>query len=136
MEPDSAYAIIYYIIASISILGNFSILIQFHSQFQSTFTSATTYLIYLLHVTSLGQNITTIPILFTANDGLCAFVGLMHYYLGLINLFAMVFIAIIYYRYTTTTSLSNLDINEKSKALIAMRFIYFFCFYCIITFFN
>jgi hypothetical protein len=118
MQDTSPYALTYMSLAILAIIFDTTVIYHFLYKI-GTFTAATTYLVYLLHVTSLLQNITTIPILYTGNQGLCAFVGFLHYYFGLLNIAAISLLTVVYYRYTTAT---NQRINRGVHAVLWMRY--------------
>jgi hypothetical protein len=126
MDPASPFAIIFYLFAAIAIFGNSWAVYNLRFSLKY-FSSATTYLIFILHTTSIGLNLTTIPIIFTYVQGLCVLVGFGHYALGLVNIAAIVLIAVVYYRYTNSTDLV-VEVNQKKKAIQMMRYIYLFSF--------
>jgi hypothetical protein len=119
MDPYSPFIVTQIVFIFLALLLEGVVCCYFLFRIKS-FTAATTYLIYLLHASSLAQNITAIPIIYTGNAGLCSFIGFASDFVGLVNLTAVVYISYIYYRYTKSDSM---EINLRSKTLKHLPYI-------------
>lgn len=92
-----APTVIFFLIAGFSIAGNIAVLYHaFQHSFQS-FKAITTKLIIMLHISTLLQNICTLPDIYAEDATVCAIMGFAHYYTGLINVIIIIFTTITYY---------------------------------------
>jgi hypothetical protein len=99
MNPTEAGIFIsFFLIAAVAIISNFAVLIKIY--LIGSLTANTTTLILLIHVGTFIQNIAGLPVIYSGNYGLCAFMAFAHYMGGLMNAGATVLLTISYYNYT------------------------------------
>jgi hypothetical protein len=98
----SPWFIAFFIIASLSITGNTLSILRLLSE--GTLSAVTTRLILYLHVSSLLENIGSLPIIYTGNEALCQTMAVVHYYGGLANVLSITLLTIIYLNFTLEES--------------------------------
>lgn len=95
MNASSPYIITVFVFASIAIFSNIIVLCFFFRFYKiSTFSTS---LIFWIHASTLGQMISTLPIIYSGNWFICDFMAFFHYYWGLINVGITVLLTLTYY---------------------------------------
>jgi hypothetical protein len=118
MQSDSILLIPFFIIAGISIFGNSCVLLSIFmfGKIHGIFP----FLVWLLHSSSLGMSIFSLPLIYTGNSGLCQFMGFIHYYAGFINCGVTLFLSLAYYYLLILNKLEDLTVFIRKYGIKAL----------------
>lgn len=78
-------------------------------------------LLFLLHITIFFEDLSNFPLIYTGNQGMCEFMGWLHFYTGLANILVISFLGLHHFSYlnleTLTTRIEKL-LNKYSLYII------------------
>ena len=104
------WIVTFLVIAFISIIGNGLSVIQLLRL--GSLNAVTSKLILFLHFSGMIHSIGQMPLLYYQNEGLCDFMGFAHFYGGLVNAVALVFLSTAYVNFLLEKPENNLFIQN------------------------
>ena len=114
MSADNPYIITILVFASVGICLNLCVLYIFWQYY--TIRAVTTKLIGLLHVSILGQLISTLPYVYSGNWFICGLMGFLSFYFSLLNVLITVWLTLTYFNFMRDNR-SEIEVGIKKYGI-------------------
>jgi hypothetical protein len=112
---DTGLFVMYYVVGSISLLGaGYATYVIARTGMYSMATK----LILVLHGSLLLENIATLPVIYTGNDGLCQFMGFVRIFCGFVNVIVIFFLILVYRYWFVPDSWKIVPFIEKHSTKV------------------
>ena len=126
ISSDSPVSIFFFVFASLSTLSSITVCLLIYLQKQTIISSTSTCcrLLFMLHMTLVIEEITSLPFAYNTNKEVCEIMGFLHAYSGLANIVAMWLLTLYYanYVYVSKNWIQRFIQNQRYTRLMVFVF--------------